>query len=40
MTPTRDTCKGVLQLEATFIEVKKHLHRVAGIGLPFQCSDH
>ena len=41
-TPSGATCKGVLQLEATFIEVKNmYLHRDSNpvFGIPFQCSN-
>ena len=44
-TPSGATCKGVLQLEATFIDVESmYLHwdsNPGGVfGIPFQCSDH
>ena len=42
-TPSRATCKGVLQLEATFIDVKnRYLHRDSNLvfHIPLQCSGH
>ena len=42
-TPTGATCKGVLKLEATFIDVKNihvSLIRLQVSGILFKCSDY
>ena len=40
-TPSGEACKGFLQLEATFIDVKNmYLHLNPGWRIPFQCSNH